>query len=93
MHKQNIFLTKKPKTMSSKIDLTLYQELNYTPIHKTVINVTVRLDRKTILNILLSDCIVLFNGQTYEADEYFLLHLLINKDFGETKLELKKLTL
>ena len=34
---------------------------------------------------------ILVNGEYYEVPEYHLLHLLINRQYGETKLDLVKI--
>jgi hypothetical protein len=47
----------------------------------------IRLDKKTILNILQYDTIEL-NGIYYEVPEAFLLSCLVNKRFGPTVIEL-----
>lgn len=50
----------------------------------------VRLDKETILNTLKSESIYT-RGDYFKIPETKLLHLLLNKQFGETYLELEKI--
>lgn len=71
------------------MDLTKYQESAKT---KTIIvtECTVRMDKKSMLEALLSSCIKI-NGGYFEVPEKQLLMCLINEEYGETTLKLKKI--
>jgi hypothetical protein len=72
------------------MDLENYIE-NQEPIElKTICTVTVRLDKNTMI-ILLQQDYIFIQGNYYKVPERFLLQCLLNKTFGETKLELEKI--
>jgi hypothetical protein len=63
------------------IDRCIDKEVRY------ILTCEIRLDKKTILEILQCDIITL-NGIYYEVPEKFLLSCLVNKNFGNTLIEL-----
>jgi len=69
------------------MDLTDNIELQET---KIVLECSVRLDKKTMLNALLSDAICI-NGEYYKVPGDTLLECLINRKYGETILRLEKI--
>ena len=71
------------------IDLTYYRELQKGEPYRLYV-FHIRLDKKTILETLQSDYIII-DGKYFEVPERELLLLLINKDYGETRLELKQI--
>ena len=75
---------------SSTLDLTNYREIQEKLEKRIVLSAYFRLDKKTMIQMLSCDKI-LVNGEYYEVPEYHLLHLLINKKYGETKLDLVKI--
>lgn len=72
------------------INLTNYVEANVPSKTRTILTCYVRLDKKTMLNILQSDGIYI-NGENFKVPEHKILSCLINGDFGETKLELENI--
>lgn len=75
------------------IDLTNYielQEPTNTRNTRTILTCCVRLDKKTMLNALQSDFICI-NGEYFKVPEHTLLECLINRRYGETRLELEKI--
>jgi hypothetical protein len=75
---------------SSILDLTYYRDIQEKLETKKVLSAYFRLDKKTMIQMLSCDKI-LVNGEYYEVPEYHLLHLLINRQYGETKLDLVKI--
>ena len=75
---------------SSTLDLTYYREIQEKLETKKILSAYFRLDKKTMIQMLSCDKI-LVNGEYYEVPEYHLLHLLINRQYGETKLDLVKI--
>ena len=57
---------------------------------RTVLTCSIRLDKKTMLNALQSDSI-LIDGRYYKVPEDALLECLINRRFGETRLDLEEI--
>ena len=80
----------KTDVSSSTLDLTYYREIQEKLENKTVLSAYFRLDKKTMIQMLSCEKI-LVNGDYYEVPEYYLLHLLINRQYGETKLDLVKI--
>ena len=72
------------------MDLTKYIEAQEPIKHKKTVTCYVSLDKKSMLNALQSDAIYI-NGECFKTPEHILLECLINKRFGETKLELEKI--
>ena len=72
------------------MDLTKYRETQEPIKYKTILICYVRLDKKSMLNALQSDSVYI-NGEHFKVPEQTLLECLINKRFGETRLELEKL--
>ena len=72
------------------IDFTNYLEISEQYKKKTVVCCFVRLDKETMLNALKSESIYI-RGYYFKVPETKLLHLLLNKQFGETYLELEKI--
>lgn len=70
-------------------DLTDYQESGET---RTILSCGIRLDKKTMLEILAHDHVSV-NGVLYKVPERVLLDCLINKRFGSIKLELEQVEL
>lgn len=69
------------------IELTNHVETQEPMLNKTILSCFVRLDKKTVLEILNNDYITI-HGKKYEIPETKLLHLLLNRRFGETALDL-----
>jgi hypothetical protein len=67
--------------LTNYIDRFIDKEVRY------ILTCGIRLDKKTILEILQCDIITL-NGIHYEVPEAFLLSCLVNKRFGPTVIEL-----
>jgi len=64
---------------------------NQEPIEiKTICTVRVRLDKNSMINMLQHKSIEI-QGNYYKVPERFLLQCLLNKTFGETKLELEQI--
>ena len=80
----------KADVSSSTLDLTYYREIQEKLETKKVLSAYFRLDKKTMIQMLSCDKI-LVNDEYYEVPEYHLLHLLINRQYGETKLDLVKI--
>lgn len=72
------------------MDLTNYRETQEPIKYKTIVTCYVRLDKKTMLKALQSESIYI-NGEHFKVPEYTLLDCLMNKRYGETRLELEKL--
>jgi|TARA_R110000851_G_scaffold138587_1_gene275283 hypothetical protein len=72
------------------IDLTDYREMQLPTETKTIMTCGLRLDKKAMLNALLSDSIYI-NGEYFKVPERALLECLIDKRYGEIKLELEKI--
>jgi len=72
------------------IDLTNYRETQEPIKTRTILTCYVRLDKKTMLNALQSDGICI-NGEYFKVPEHTLLECLINRRYGETRLELEKI--
>tara|TARA_R110002096_G_C14391316_1_gene706557 strand:+ start:155 stop:379 length:225 start_codon:yes stop_codon:yes gene_type:complete len=70
------------------MDLTNFRETQEPTKIRTILTCYVRLDKNTMLNALQSDSIFI-DGQHFKVPENTLLMCLINKKFGETKLELE----
>jgi len=70
------------------MELTNYLE-NPAPLKtKTIATVVLRLDKETMVKMLLSDAILLY-GKRYIVPEQYILQLLMNKQYGEIKLNLE----
>jgi hypothetical protein len=67
--------------LTNYIDRCIDKEVRY------ILTCEIRLDKKTILEILQCDIITL-NGIHYEVPEAFLLSCLVNKRFGPNVIEL-----
>lgn len=80
----------KTDVSSSTLDLTYYREIQEKLETKKILSAYFRLDKKTMIQMLSCDK-MLVDGEYYEVPEYHLLHLLINKKYGETKLDLVKI--
>jgi len=80
----------KTDVSSSTLDLTYYREIQEKLETKNVLSAYFRLDKKTMIQMLSCEKI-LVNGEYYEVPEYHLLHLLINRQYGEIKLDLVKI--
>jgi hypothetical protein len=72
------------------IDLTNYREIQDPIKTRTILTCVIRLDKKTMLNVLQSSGIYI-NGDYYKVPEHTLLECLINKKYGPIKLDLEKL--
>ena len=72
------------------IDLTNYIELQEPINTRTILTCNVRLDKKTMLNALQSDAVCI-NGEHFKVPEHTLLECLINRCYGEIRLELEKI--
>ena len=72
------------------IDLTNYREIQEPLTTRTIVTCSIRLDKKTMLNALQSDGICM-NGEFFKVPEHTLLECLINKRYGEIRLELEKI--
>ncbi len=72
------------------IDLTSYIELQKPKKTRTILICYFRLDKKAMLNALQSDSIFL-DGEYFKVPEQTLLECLINRRFGETRIELEKI--
>lgn len=71
-----------------KFDLTDYwEEQSPGKEIRTTLTATFRLDRQTILDVLSVELIKV-DGHYYEVPESHLLHLLLNKKYGDTELTL-----
>ena len=68
------------------MDLTNYIEPEELLTTKKVLSCSVRMDRKTILEALISE-VVLINGYKCKVPEHELLMCLINRRYGELELE------
>jgi hypothetical protein len=73
-----------------KMDLTNYLEIQQPAKLKTILTCHVRLDKKSMLEALSSEA-VFINGKYYKVPEEELLDCLINKRFGQTKLNLEQI--
>lgn len=74
-------------------DLTNYVEIQE-PIKtntKTILTAYFRLDKKTMISLLSAEKIFV-NGNYYKVPEQKILHCLINRKYGETKLELEQIS-
>jgi hypothetical protein len=71
-------------------NLTKNIELDESVITRVIVEVTLRLDKKSILIALISEAI-LINGNLFKIPEKQLLELLINKNYGETVLRLERI--
>lgn len=74
------------------IDLTSYLEISNKPETRLVMTCYVRLDKKTILSALAAESIFI-NGKYFKVPESRLLECLINRSFGETKLDLEEIVM
>lgn len=72
------------------IDFTNYLEIQEPTNTRTIMTCYVRLDKQSMLNALLAEQIVI-NGKHYKVPEITLLQCLINKRFGETRLDLEEI--
>jgi len=72
------------------MDLTNYRESQEPIKYKTILTCYVRLDKKSMLKVLQSDS-VFINGEFFKVPETTLLECLIQKRFGEIKLDLEKI--
>lgn len=73
------------------IDLTYHQEICSEYEKRIIMSIVVRLDKKTMIDILGSDK-VFINGMYFKVPENQILNLLLNRQYGETKLELEQIT-
>lgn len=78
-------------TKNESINLSDYLELQEPRKTKIIMTCYVRLDKKTILEILLCEKI-LISGKFYKIPETKLLNCLYERRFGETKLELEEIS-
>ncbi len=72
------------------LELTDYREMQEPLKIRTVLTCSIRLDKKTMLNALQSDAI-LINGRYYKVPENALLECLINRRFGEIRLDFEEI--
>ena len=72
------------------MNLTKYRETQEPIKYKTIVTCYVRLDKKAMLDALQSDSVYI-NGEHFKVPEHTLLECLINKRYGETRLELEKI--
>lgn len=72
------------------MDLTNYVETNISIKNKTILTACFRLDKKTMIQMLSAEKIY-FNGKYYKTPEYTVLHLLLNRNYGNTNLELEEI--
>ena len=72
------------------MDLTKYIENQEPTKTRTILTCYVKLDKKTMLNALQSDGICI-SGEYFKVPEHTLLECLINRRYGETRLELEKI--
>lgn len=70
------------------IDLTDYKETKAKT--RIVMTCSIRLDKKTMLSALQSDSICI-NGEYFEVPERALLECLIEKRYGEIRLDLERI--
>ena len=68
------------------MDLTDYGEILEPIATKKILSCVIRMDKKTMLQALMSEK-VLIGGYMCKVPEHEILMLLINKTYGETKLE------
>lgn len=71
------------------MDLTNYRETQEPLKTKRMMSCSVRMDRKTMLEALISE-VVLINGIKYKVPEHELLMCLINHRYGELKLDFEE---
>lgn len=72
------------------MDLTNYLDFDNKPKLKTILIAEFRLDKKTIIQLLASDKIIV-NENYYKVPERRLIALLISNEFGNIELELEQL--
>lgn len=72
------------------LDLTNYREIQEPTKTRTILTCYVSLDKKTMLNASQSDNISI-NGEYFKVPEHTLLECLINRRYGEIRLELEKI--
>ena len=73
------------------IDLTKYLEIQVPAKTRTIMTCCVRLDKKSMLEVLMHEQIFI-NGKFYKVPERTLLECLLNKRFGETRLDLEEVS-
>lgn len=78
------------RKVNESINLSDYLELQESIETKIIITCCVRLDKRTILEILLHEN-VLINGKYYKVPETKLLNCLYKRRFGETKLDFEEI--
>lgn len=72
------------------IDLTNYLKIQKPTKTRTIITCYVRLDKKSMLEALMHEQIFI-NGKYYKVPKITLFECLINKRFGETRLDLQEI--
>lgn len=72
------------------MDLTNFRENQEPQKTKTILTAYFRLDKKSMLKALSCDRIMV-NGLVYKVPEHTLLECLMNRNYGETKLELEQI--
>jgi hypothetical protein len=73
------------------IDLTNYLEIQEPTNTRTIMTCSIRLDKKSMLEALMHEQIFI-NGKYYKVPERTLLECLLNKRFGETRLDLEEVS-
>jgi hypothetical protein len=73
------------------IDLTNYFEIQEPTKTRIIMTCYLRLDKKSMLEMLMHEKIFI-NGKYYKVPERTLLQCLLNKRFGETRLDLEQVS-
>jgi len=73
------------------IDLTNYFEIQEPAKTRIIMTCYLRLDKKSMLETLMHEKIFI-NGKYYKVPERTLLECLLNKRFGETRLDLEQVS-
>lgn len=71
------------------IDLTNYLEIQEPTKTRVIMTCYVRLDKKSMLETLMHEQMFI-NGKYYKVPETTLLECLLNKRYGQTKLNLEE---
>lgn len=72
------------------VDFSSHLDIQEPTYIRTIMTCYVRLDKKSMVSALAADQIFI-NGKYYKVPETTLLECLINKRFGEIKLELEEI--
>ena len=71
-------------------DFNLYIDNNYEPKYKKTLTCTLRLDKKSMIEALQVEAIII-NGRLYKVPEKQLLQFLVDKRYGSVKIEFDEL--